>query len=127
MDELDARLELYSPCNLYFKSLQRGLTLRDLWRTGGLVISFWPNSPRGCCSSTHANNKDITIASWLLDTQGVSMIAATLVHEAAHAAGAPGNTHDAERAVKKCGFDAEYDPMLMSNLELFSNLLSRMS
>ena len=87
-----------------------------------------PDSPPGACGVTHGNNKDITIASWCLDTQTTSMVAATLIHEAAHVAGAPGGkSHMAERAVDKCGFHAEYDPELLGSLELYSYFLNRMS
>jgi hypothetical protein len=77
---------------------------------------------------THGNDKDICIASWCLDTQTVSMVAATIIQEVAHIAGAPGrDSHLAERAVDKCGFHAEYDPELLGSLELYSYFLNRMS
>jgi hypothetical protein len=125
--KLETQQNLYDTCNMYFTKLPRGKSLRELWKGGGVFISLWPNSPRGEFAVTHSNNKDITIASWCLDTQTVSMVAATVIHEMAHVAGAPGgDSHMAERAVDKCGFHDEYDPRLLGSLELYSYLIGRM-
>jgi len=45
------------------------------------------------------------------------MIAATIVHEFAHIAGAPGGaSHKAEKAADKCGFGPQYNPKIMGSI-----------
>ena len=128
VSKLESQQNVYATCNMYFTKLARGKSLRELWASGDIFISCWPNSPRGEAGVTHSNNKDITIGGWLLDTQTVSMVAATIIHEMAHVAGAPGGqSHLAERAVDKCGFHEEYDPEYYGSLELYSYMLARMS
>lgn len=127
VDALDAKLDLYGPCNMYYQYLPRGLSLRELWRSKEIFINFCPVQIPGLCGWTDSTNRDITIFAWCLDTQRPSMAAATIIHELAHVAGAPGgNSHMAERAVKKCGFDAEYDPKAVGTLDHFANSLARL-
>lgn len=127
VDDLETQSNVYDSCNLYFQKLPRGMSLRDLWRGNDVFVNFWPTNERETFGATHRGHKDIAVSAWCLDTQSCSMIAATIIHEMAHIAGAPGgDSHMAERAVLKCGFEAEYDPELVGSLELYSYLLQRM-
>ncbi len=52
------------------------------------------------------------------------MIAATIVHELAHVAGAPGGaSHAAEKATDKCGFKPQYDPTILGSINSLGKYL----
>lgn len=127
VDQLNGRANLYGACNQYFRSLPRGLSLRGAWESQGVFIDFSPTMMRYFFGATHSNNRDIAISAWCLDTQNVWVVAATIVHEMAHVAGAPGgSSRSAEDSLNRCGLGTQFDPSAVGVLEQFSNYLGRM-
>lgn len=56
------------------------------------------------------------------------MIAATLVHEFAHIAGAPGGvSHAAEKAADQCGFKPQYDPTILGSVEELGKYIEKIA
>ncbi len=128
IDRLDKKLNLYGPCNKYFKKLPKGKTFSDFWRDNSIFINFSPSTSAGFFGATHSNDKDVCITAWCLDTHNKWMIAATLVHEYAHIAGAPGGaSHAAEKAADMCGFKPQYDPTILGSIEKLSKDLERLA
>ena len=118
VNKLDAKLNLQEPCNKYFKTLPKGKTFRDFWRDNSIFINFSPSLTNGFYGATHSNNKDICISAWCLDNTNHWMVAATIVHEFAHIAGAPGGvSHAAEKAADMCGFKPQYNPAILGSIK----------
>lgn len=128
VDRLDTRIGLDGPCNRHFQSLPRGRSFHEQWRSIHLFINYSPSTAFGFFGATHSNNLDICISAWALDNHNRWMIGATIVHELAHTAGAPGGTsHAAERAVHRCGFADQYDPAIIGSLEDISRYLQQVA
>ena len=127
----------YAPCNTYFTSLANGLSLKELlgWQVS---IHYWkpassdgsPN-PLGYAASAQqlASGKNDRGENWTKIAigedclAGTIKLAATLVHELAHVAGAQGAT-DADRArLGKQRKSAEYDRMIAAEMALKHCLL----
>ena len=107
----------------------QGRDLHQQWNNPNLFIDYWPatNWPfttKKYFGATHSNDLDISISAWALDERNRWMIAATIVHELAHMAGAPGgSSHAAERAVRECGFGDQYDPDVQGSIQDISKYL----
>jgi len=124
IDNLNSRLDLQGPCNQYFRSLPRNRTFSQLWSNNNLFINFSPSTANGFFGATHSNNVDVAVSQWALDNHHRWMIAATIVHEVAHTGGAPGGaSHQAERAVDRCGFGNQYDPTILGSVRDLSRYL----
>lgn len=118
VNKLDAKIDLQGPCNKYFKTLPRGKTFRHFWRDNTIFINYSPSVYNGFFGATHTGLKDICITAWCLDNTNHWMIAATIVHEFAHIAGAPGGlSHAAEKSADMCGFKTQYDPLLVGSIK----------
>src|SRR6185295_4550335 len=88
------------------------------WRDGGLFIDQSPSVAAGFYGATHSRLGDIALTRWCLDRHDHWMVGATLVHELAHVAGAPGGgSHAAERAAHECGFVPQYNPTIIGSLQ----------
>ena len=90
IDRLNNKIDLYGPCTTYFKSLPKGKSFSELWNDALIFVNYSPAATKGFYGATHSNDKDICISAWCLDTHNKWVIAATIVHELAHVAGAPG-------------------------------------
>lgn len=118
INKLDKKIDLQGPCNKYFKTLPKGKTFRHFWRDDSIFINFSPSLSYGFYGATHSNDKDICISAWCLDTTNRWVVAATMVHEFAHIAGAPGGaSHKAEKAVDKCSFGPQYNPKIIGSIK----------
>lgn len=125
---LDARLNLQEPCNRYFRTLPKARTFRSVWRDHSLFINFSPSLTSGFYGATHSNDKDICVSAWCLDHKNHWLVAATIVHECAHVAGAPGGaSHAAEKAVDVCGFKPQYDPAILGSIKRLGVYLESMA
>jgi len=129
----------HAACNSYFASLANGLTLQELlgWR---VVVHWWkpvssdasPNPGRDVASAETLgqgqNPKGENWAKIALSEDclvGDIQLAATLVHELAHVAGAPGAT-DADRTrLGKARKGAEYDRLIAAETALKHCLLPK--
>lgn len=128
IDRLDKKINLYGPCNQYFKSLPKGKSFSDFWRDNSIFIDYSPSAISGFFGATHSNDKDVCITAWCLDTHHKWMIAATLVHEFAHIAGAPGGvSHAAEKAADQCGFKPQYDPTILGSVEELGKYIEKIA
>jgi hypothetical protein len=128
VDRAEGRMNIDGQCNNYFKTLGRTKTFRELWADDTIFINFSPSVTRGFYAAAHSNNKDVTVTAWCLDNNNFWMVAATLVHEFAHLAGAPGGaSHAAERAVKKCYFNDQYDPTIVGSVQKLSQDLKKLA
>ncbi|WP_076070165.1 hypothetical protein [Sphingomonas montana] len=85
----------------YFKVLPFQKTLTSLLADKTIWLNYEDNPSRYGATSTN-NYKDIAISSTAF-RQGRWVVLATLIHELAHVAGAPGFSHAAEQAVLACG------------------------
>ena len=82
----------------------------------------------GFYGATHSNDKDICISAWCLDNTNRWMVAATIVHEFAHIAGAPGGaSHSAEKAADKCGFKPQYNPAILGSIKQLGDYLEKLA
>lgn len=129
----------YAPCNTYFMSLSKGLSLKELlgWQ---VRIHYWkpasgngsPNPAREVASAEHlASGQNDRGQNWSKIAIGEDCLAgdiklaATLVHELAHVAGALGAT-DADRTrLGKQRKGAEYDRLIAAEMALKHCLLPR--
>lgn len=128
IDQLDKKIDLYGPCNKYFKSLPKGRSFSHFWRDNSIFIDFSPSTIAQFYGATHSNDKDICISAWCLDAQNRWMIAATIIHEFAHIAGAPGGvSHAAEKAADKCGFKPQYNPTILGSIEKLGKYLEQLA
>jgi len=63
-----------------------------------------------------------------LDNKNVWEVAATIVHEFAHIAGAPGGTSkSAEKSVKMCGFNLQYDKNIQGSIKTLGEYLEKIA
>jgi hypothetical protein len=126
VNNVNKKLDLAGPCNRYFKGLGANKSFRILWTDNSIFINFAPSNTVGFYGATHSNNKDVSVSAWCLDTKNRWMIAATIVHELAHVAGAPGGTsHAAEKAVDKCYFNAQYDKTIVGSIQDIEAVLKK--
>ena len=127
----------HAPCNAYFATLGAGLSLADLlaWH---IRISYWgPVSKAGgeeggvmgaefLRSGTTANGEPwAMIAVTEVSLRSDIALAATLVHELAHVAGAPGATEEQRAALGKKRQGAEYERPIRAERALQSCLLPK--
>ena len=118
LDNLAAREPPQGQCNAYFRSLGTGDTFSGLWRNPAVFVNHSPSVAVGFYAACHSNNRDLTLTGWCISTQNRWMIAATLCHELAHAAGAPGGaSHAAELAAKRCYFGDQYDSTILGSVD----------
>ena len=128
VNRLDRRIDLHGPCNRYFRNLPHGNSFRHYWRDDTIFIDFSPSMTSGFFGATHTNDKDITVSAWCLNKHNRWMIAATIVHEFAHIAGAPGvPSHNAERAVQQCGFGPQYASTILGSIRELGRHLERLA
>lgn len=128
VNRLDKKINLYGPCNTYFKSLPMGKNFSTFWRDNSIFIDFSPDATNGFYGATHSSLKDVCISAWCLDNNHKWMIAATIIHEFAHVAGAPGGMdHSAEKAADTCGFKPQYNPTIMGSLEDLGKYIERIA
>jgi len=128
INNLDANINLQGPCNTYFKTLPNGRTFRHFWRDNTIFINFSPSVINGFYGATHSNDKDTCLSAWCLDNTNHWMVAATIVHEFAHIADAPGGaSHDAEKATDMCGFKPQYDPTILGSIKLLGAYLEKLA
>jgi len=147
------RVAKHRPCNAYFKSLPRGQTLADIIAGQNLLIGWLCPRKGGSAIELTVNPKDvaagkvavewayragvyIALSQWPI-ALGWEYVAATLVHEFAHVAGAPGlaadanpadpkiqssrkpDYHAAERALVHCLYKAHFKPTTVGAVEGF--------
>lgn len=128
VDRLDKKINLYGSCNKYFTTLPKGKNFSDFWRDKTIFIDYSPSTASDFFAAAHSNDKDVCITAWCLDTHNKWMIAATLVHEFAHIAGAPGgNSHAAEKAADKCGFKPQYNPLILGSIDALGKHLENLA
>ena len=128
INKLDAKLDLQGPYNKYFKTLPKSETFRSFWRDNTIFIKFSPSMTNGSYGATHSNDKDICVSAWYLDNTNHWMIAATIVHEFAHIAGAPGGaSHAAEKAADMCGFKPQYNPAILGSIKQLGAYLEKLA
>ncbi|MCX7372812.1 MAG: hypothetical protein NTW56_10340 [Alphaproteobacteria bacterium] len=129
----------YAPCNTYFTSLSKGLSLKELlgWQ---VRIHYWkpassdgsPN-PAGDVASAEqlASGQNDRGENWTKIAIGEDCLAgdiklaATLVHELAHVAGALGATADDRARLGKQRKGAEYDRLIAAEMALKQCLLPK--
>ncbi len=124
INRLDKKIDLRDPCNKYFKTLPKGKSFRRFWRDDTIFIGLSPSLANGFYGATHSNDKDVCVSAWCIDNTNHWMIAATIVHEFAHIAGAHGGaSHAAEKAADMCGFKPQYDPTILGSIKQLGEYL----
>jgi hypothetical protein len=100
-------------CNAAFLALGQKRTLLDVISDPRVWVSY-----NSCTYPDlfglgfwHKGFYEIAIADQVFRRPNpIPMVAATLLHEMAHFAGASNHSNDAERTLLKCGFKDQYDP-----------------
>jgi len=145
------RIARHRPCNRYFKSLPRGMGLDEIIAGRDLLIGWLAPRKGGAAIELTANPKDvakgkiavehayqtgpyIALSQWPI-ALGWEYVAATLVHELAHVAGAPGlpgdadpkdpriqsskkpNYHAAEEALCHCLYKPHFKPTTVGAIQ----------
>lgn len=128
VEKLDRKIDLNDPCNKYFGTLSRNNPFRHYWRDQTIFIDFSPSLTNGFYGATHSTLKDMCLTAWCIDKNNIWMIAATIVHEFAHIAGAPGGaSHAAEKAADMCGFKPQYNPLILGSLQNLGKYLEKLA
>lgn len=96
---INKRIRGNSRCDKAFKALPGGRTFEQVWIDPLIWINFDPSKVNGDFGASRGN--EITITAFAL-AMGHWTVAATLIHELAHANGATGLTHDAEATLSNC-------------------------
>lgn len=90
-----------STANPYFERLPFQRSLTSLLADRSIWLNY-ENDPSRYGATETLRRRDIAISSTAF-RQGRWVVLATLIHELAHVAGAPGFSHSAEQAVLACG------------------------
>ena len=101
-------------CEVTFKALPLRKTLTDVWNDPDVWFSFNSLNHPFAFGTTLQGTKEISIGNFPFifpDAPGV--VAATMIHEMAHVAGAPRDTDEAERTLLKCGFGDYFSPEII--------------
>lgn len=109
---ISQRVAACGRCNSYFRTLRPGrpTTFAALWADAGLWINFFTSSSD--FGVTSLDGRDVGLSSFCFDGSW-RRVAATLVHELAHVAGAPGGSgasSAAEDALLHCLFPDLHNP-----------------
>lgn len=104
---IDTRIKGNKPCNVAFKALPSGKTFAQVWSDPTIWISHDPDQSGSKYGVTdRVGGREISITEYAL-RMGAWTTAATLIHELAHANGAPGGaSHAAEATLSKCLLNA---------------------
>jgi hypothetical protein len=123
---ITGRAANHKPCNDYFKSLRRNVTLKQVLEEGDIILHcLVPKEGHTFDELPDANTagRDIGIdPSYLLDPDSMGL-AATLIHELAHVAGGTTNPRDdhageAEEALNHCLCQSKFRSGTLGVLEL---------
>jgi len=106
-------------CDDCFKRLPGGRSFKEVWDDETIWISYDPRTDRtwyGCHTKlvfTKEITHDLISISQVAFAKGVEWVAGTLVHELAHANGAPGKPSPlADATLLECDFKAAYEGAL---------------
>ena len=110
---IDSRIRGSSKCDAAFRALPGGRTFAQIWADNSVWINFDPSRTGGDYGATRS--KEVTITAYAL-AMGHWTVAATLIHELAHANGAPGITHQAEATLRSCLLPGLEDPAIIGKL-----------
>ena len=114
---ISARIKGYKPCNSAFKALPGGRTFAAIWNDPNIWISYDPGYQVGKYGAARrAGSKEITISKYAFRGGDHWTVAATLIHELAHANGAPGNDTQAEDTLKSCLLKELHDPRVIGKV-----------
>lgn len=153
-DEI-SRCATRSACNKHFRLLGGGISLSDLLREWRFFLfafgpegeqAMWPESDRGVTLAqvvgSYPNTRFAEIGVHITALRSAGFLAATLLHELAHLAGAPGASdqdhalhaagklssaefnrlHLAEEAVRVCGLRQHYNKAVIGGLDTLKSL-----
>jgi hypothetical protein len=121
LDYIDSKIKNHKPCNDCFRKLPRGKTLQEIWDSNQVWVNYF--EPRDRYGETRGNF-DIAVAEDAFK-KGKMMVVATIVHELAHIAGAPGGetlpdgapNNQAESVLKCCLLTEMFDPNALGVLD----------
>lgn len=115
---IDARIKGSKPCNAAFKTLPSGRTFAQVWSDPTIWISYDPDrSGRKYGVTNRVGGSEISITQYAL-CMGEWTVAATLIHELAHANGAPGGaSHAAEATLGDCLLNALEDKTILGQIQ----------
>lgn len=115
---IDTRIKGSQPCNAAFKALPSGRTFAQVWSDPTIWISCDPDRSGTKYGVTNrVGGREISITEYAL-AMGEWTVAATLIHELAHANGAPGGrSHAAEATLAKCLLQALEDKAILGRIE----------
>src|SRR5262245_18417027 len=112
-------------CNTAFKNLPRGVTFADVLGDPDVWISYNPNDVGTVLGTTL--RMQITLCERAFTRpQPELVVAATIIHELAHVAGAPGGlSKTAEGSLLKCGYTDQWDSTVVGAAERAGRGLGR--
>jgi hypothetical protein len=104
-------------CNTAFKNLPRKVSFADVLGDADVWISYCANDLGTVLGATL--RKEITICERAFTRpQAEKVVAATIIHELAHVAGAPGGlSKTAEATLQQCGFSDQWDSTVQGAAE----------
>lgn len=113
--EIEQKILPHEPCRRYFQSLGNSKSLRDIWNSGRVVLHLIESPSSGTVGEMRgglSTQVDIGLSDDAF-AKGKMYLVATLIHELAHVAGAPGRSSGsiaAETALKHCLLSQYFDP-----------------
>lgn len=115
---IDSRIKGSKPCNAAFQALPSGKTFAQVWSDPTIWISYDPDqSGRKYGVTNRVGGREISITQYAL-RMGAWTTAATLIHELAHANGAPGGaSHAAEATLSACLLNALEDKTILGSIQ----------
>jgi hypothetical protein len=115
---IDTRIKGSKPCNAAFQALPSGKTFAQVWSDPPIWISYDPDQSGIKYGVTdRVGGREISITQYAL-RMGAWTTAATLIHELAHANGAPGGaSRAAEATLSKCLLNALENKNILGAIE----------
>lgn len=121
LDYIDSKIKKHKPCNDCFRKLPRGKTLQEIWDSNQVWVNYFEARDR---YGEARGDFDIAVAEDAFK-KGKMMVVATIVHELAHIAGAPGGARlsddtpnlQAESVLKCCLLSEMFDPNALGVLD----------
>jgi hypothetical protein len=119
IDYIDKKIKNHKPCNDCFRKLPGGKTLREIWDSNSVWVSYFDPKSHDRVGETRVPF-DIAVAEDAFK-DGKMLVVATIIHELGHIGGAPGQgigktlpnglpNNQAEAMLKCCLLADMFDP-----------------
>jgi hypothetical protein len=121
MNYVDTKIKKHQPCNACFKKLPRHKTLLEIWDSNDVWVSYFTTT---AALGETRGDRDIAVSESAFK-EGRMTVVATIMHELAHIAGAPGGkaledgkpNNQAESVLKCCLLGDMFDPNALGAID----------